>query len=105
MRRVRHLLQICFLSTLGLIQFLALAVLIVDARAWIQGKRHRDDLDWQDILVRAPLMKKQEVPDEALVGVVHNIGYWMGSDGPMVNLNLYAVIVFMSKVPTQASRK
>lgn len=70
-------------------------VLVVDVRAWIQGRRRNEKLDWEEVLAKAPLLKKKEIPQDSLVGVVHNMGHW-GDELPAVNLNLYAVILFMS---------
>lgn len=71
--------------------------MIIDVRQWVQGKKRNENLDWDEILPKAPLLKQRELPQDALVGVVHNIGYWKQDGGPQANFNLYAVVLFMSK--------
>ena len=70
-----------------------------DVRPWIPGSKRKEALDWDVILTKATILRRKNVPLDALVGVIHNIGYWGSKDDALVNLNLFGVILLMTRTP------
>ena len=70
---------------------------MVDARPWIQGKRRKEELDWDTILPLAPILKNTEIPEDSIVGVIHNIGFWgKEENNNFVSFNLFGIVLFCS---------
>ena len=66
-------------------------------------KAVNDSLDLEDLISKAPVYK-EELPDHAFVGVIHNMGHFLSkkmmrsfsADVPCLGLNVYAVLLFMA---------
>lgn len=74
-----------------------LAVLALDARPWVQGNKANKDTDWDTILVKTPVIKNEEIPEDSIIGVIHNMGYWGQEGSAMISLNLFAVVILCSR--------
>ena len=83
-----------------------LIVLVLDARPWVQGDKVKlkGSPDWDSILVNAPVIKNQEIPEDSFVGVIHNIGHW-GQDTTMISLNIFAVVIFYTRSVCSSGRR